>query len=120
MPQEEEKDCISAGSSQIQSEDIKSVFIDEMLAGSDLNFILDKNPRNPNEIKPSNSSEVDEGVVEQSKEDDDSSENLSGSESDELACMTEEQKRELKARQQKLLADYYKKLKVMRQEELTR
>ena len=43
-----------------------------MLAGSDLNFIVNKNPMHPDEIKPSNSSEVEEAVVEQSKEDDES------------------------------------------------
>ena len=69
-----------------------------MLAGSDLNFIVNKNPRNPNEIKPSNGSEVDEAVGEQSKEDDESRDSGSGSESDELANMTEEQKKELKAK----------------------
>ena len=69
-----------------------------MLAGSDLNFIVNKNPRNPNEIKPSNSSEVDEAVGEQSKEDDESNDSDSASDSDELANMTEEQKRELKAK----------------------
>ena len=69
-----------------------------MLAGSDLNFIANKNPKNPNEIKPSNSSEVDEAVGEQSKEDDESIDSGSGSESDEQANMSEEQKRELKAK----------------------
>ena len=69
-----------------------------MLAGSDLIFIVNKNPMHPNEIKPSNSSEVEEAVVEQSKEDDESFENESGSESDELANLTEEQKRDLKAK----------------------
>ena len=69
-----------------------------MLAGSDLNFIVNKNPMHPDEIKPSNSSEVEEAVVEQSKEDDESQENESGSESDELANLTEEQKRDLKAK----------------------
>ena len=69
-----------------------------MLAGSDLNFIVNKNPMHPDEIKPSNSSEVEEAVVEQSKEDDESNENESGSESDELANLTEEQKRDLKAK----------------------
>ena len=61
-----------------------------MLAGSDLNFIANKNPKNPNEIKPSNSSEVDDVVGEQSKEDNDSNEYESDSESDEHVVLTEE------------------------------
>ena len=69
-----------------------------MLAGSDLNFIVNKNPMHPDEIKPRNSSEVEEAVVEQSKEDNESQENESGSESDEFANLTEEQKRDLKAK----------------------